>query len=308
MEQQSVSVAKAGVLCALPARTTILAAANPSGGHYDKGRTVSENLRTWPTLLSRFDLVFILMDRADAHLDSLLTAHVQALRQQNENHRNAPTSTVGLTQMQPNKFVMPNQHLTPEQQDAPLHERLRITNPLELETLPTEVMQKYIMYARKNCFPTISPEATEVLGAFYSEMRTTRPGIDSVPVTTRQLEALLRMTQARARVELAEEATVAHAQDVLAILRYTMVDVLSTDRGTLQMNRRINGSGMSHTTKVKKFLEMLQDDMKHTYTRAELRQFAQIMGFESNLNQIIDSLNVQGFLINKGNGVWAFNT
>lgn len=57
------SVAKAGVMCKLPARTSVLAAANPVGGHYDKGKTVSENLRMNQRLLSRFDLVFILLDK-----------------------------------------------------------------------------------------------------------------------------------------------------------------------------------------------------------------------------------------------------
>lgn len=63
MEQQTVSVAKAGVICMLPARTTVLAAANPAGGHYNKSKTVSENLRMGQALLSRFDLVFILLDQ-----------------------------------------------------------------------------------------------------------------------------------------------------------------------------------------------------------------------------------------------------
>lgn len=63
MEQQSVSIAKAGVVCTLPARASILAAANPAGGHYNKGKTVSENLKIGAALLSRFDLVFILRDK-----------------------------------------------------------------------------------------------------------------------------------------------------------------------------------------------------------------------------------------------------
>ena len=57
------SLAKAGVMCQLPARTSVLAAANPTGGHYNKGKTVSENLRMDHRLLSRFDLVFILLDK-----------------------------------------------------------------------------------------------------------------------------------------------------------------------------------------------------------------------------------------------------
>lgn len=79
MEQQTISIAKAGVVCSLPARTSVLAAANPMGGHYNKAKTVSENLRLGSALLSRFDLVFILLDKPDEYTDSLLTEHILAL-------------------------------------------------------------------------------------------------------------------------------------------------------------------------------------------------------------------------------------
>lgn len=65
MEQQSVSIAKAGIVCTLPTRTTVLAAANPIEGHYNKIKTVPENLKIKPAMLSRFDLVFILLDKPD---------------------------------------------------------------------------------------------------------------------------------------------------------------------------------------------------------------------------------------------------
>lgn len=66
MEQQCVSIAKAELSVSLPARAGVLAAANPAGGHYQRGKTVAENLRMGSALLSRFDLVFILLDRPDA--------------------------------------------------------------------------------------------------------------------------------------------------------------------------------------------------------------------------------------------------
>lgn len=66
MEQQSVSIAKAGIICTLPTRTTVLAAANPIEGHYNKARTIANNLKIRPAVLSRFDLVFILLDKPDA--------------------------------------------------------------------------------------------------------------------------------------------------------------------------------------------------------------------------------------------------
>lgn len=65
MEQQSISLAKAGIVCNLPTRATILAAANPVGGHYNKAKTIAENLKMSSPMLSRFDLIFILLDQAN---------------------------------------------------------------------------------------------------------------------------------------------------------------------------------------------------------------------------------------------------
>lgn len=183
---------------------------------------MSENLKILPPLLSRFDLVLILMDKADAHLDNLLTEHIMSLKQHGSTQQMPSNSD--LTQPSAS-FWMTTQHLTPEDHDAPLYERLNHTNLADFEPLSTEAMQKYIMYARKFCFPTISKEAADELEKFYEEMRATREGINSMPVTTRQLEALIRMTQARARIELVCEATVKHVSDVLSILRYTTADV-----------------------------------------------------------------------------------
>lgn len=63
MEQQSISIAKAGVVCSLPTRATILTAANPAGGHYNKAKTITENLKMSSPMLSRFDLIFILLNQ-----------------------------------------------------------------------------------------------------------------------------------------------------------------------------------------------------------------------------------------------------
>ena len=79
MEQQEVSVAKAGLVASLPARTSIVAAANPTGGHFDRGKALQENLRLSPAMLSRFDLAFALLDRPDELLDRALSEHVMAL-------------------------------------------------------------------------------------------------------------------------------------------------------------------------------------------------------------------------------------
>ena len=95
MEQQQISVAKAGVVCTLPARTAIIAAANPVGGHYTRSKTVAENLKMGSALLSRFDLVFILIDKPDEEQDQRLTEHVIALHSKHLGSRVAETQTRG---------------------------------------------------------------------------------------------------------------------------------------------------------------------------------------------------------------------
>ena len=79
MEQQSISVAKAGIVCSLSARTAVLAAANPISGHYNRAKTVCENLKLPPNILSRFDLVFVLLDRPNEQMDKMLSLHVMAM-------------------------------------------------------------------------------------------------------------------------------------------------------------------------------------------------------------------------------------
>lgn len=305
MEQQTVSVAKAGVLCSLPARTCILSAANPAGGHYNKGKTVSENLKMCPTILSRFDFAFILLDRADSHLDDLLTAHIQALHGKQSSSPNSSRQTASSSQSTSNNFRFGSKNQSVSA-DIPLFERLKIEKPADFTPISQEMMQKYIGYARKHCYPLLSSKAAEEIKKFYLELRKTSHGIDSIPVTTRQLEALIRLSQARARVDLSGVVTLEHVKDVLAIFRYTLIDVLRNDEDALQMKRNINGAGMSQATQVKKYLQLLQQQDKTIFTFDDLKDIAVRCGLNRNLGNIIDSLNVQGFLIKKGRDLYKF--
>lgn len=244
MEQQTVSIAKAGVLCSLPARTCVLAAANPVGGHYDSSRTVSENIKIKPALLSRFDLVYIILDKPNEHLDKLLTNHIQALHSVNvisNKVSQEPSDNKIQTISNTNKI---------NKDYIPLYERIKQKHNEQSNNLPHVLMQKYIGYARKNINPTLTSEAAAELKTFYLNIRKVVHGIDYIPATIRQLEALIRLTQARARAELSTIATLEHAKDVLQILKYSMVDVLSSDVGTLKMKRNVNGAGISQASQV----------------------------------------------------------
>ncbi|XP_023328014.1 DNA helicase MCM8 [Eurytemora carolleeae] len=132
MEQQSISIAKAGMVCSLPARSAILAAANPVGGHYNRAKTVSENLKLNPALLSRFDLVFILIDKPDSVIDSLLSGLIVSV--------------------------------DVESNDKSLKYRLQHQpGDIAEDFLPTSILRKYIAYARKYVFPKLTPPACAVL-------------------------------------------------------------------------------------------------------------------------------------------------
>lgn len=196
MEQQCISIAKAGIVCSLPARTSIIAAANPVGGHYNKGRTVSENLKMGSALLSRFDLVFILLDKADENMDRLLSAHVMALHGKREDAISAESSQSSIRRQL-------TQQRTPGhgifESDNSLSERLILGSANTFDPIPPTLLRKYVGYARKYVHPTLNKDAANVLQKFYLDLRQTYRSSDSTPITTRQIESLVRLAEARAR-------------------------------------------------------------------------------------------------------------
>lgn len=303
MEQQSISIAKAGIVCSLPARCSILAAANPVGGHYNKARTVSENLKMGSALLSRFDLVFIMLDKPDEEMDCLLSEHVMAL------HAGGKGILAGVGAARSDLDTSRLQW----EADKPLSEKLKVPRGEPLDSIPTPLLRKYIGYARKYVHPKLGPDAAKVLQSFYLDLRKRHHVKDSTPITTRQLESLIRLTEARARLELREVATPQDAEEVVEIMKYSMLDVFTDQFGLLDFQRSQHGSGMSGRSQPKKFVAALQKMAEQTYnsifTVQQMRQIAkdiglQVMDFEG----FINSLNNQGFLLKKGPKVFQLQT
>uniref|UniRef100_A0A672MJV5 DNA helicase MCM8 n=1 Tax=Sinocyclocheilus grahami TaxID=75366 RepID=A0A672MJV5_SINGR len=285
MEQQSISLAKAGIVCTLPARTSIIAAANPVRGHYNKAKTVSENLKMGSALLSRFDLVFILLDTPNEDHDHLLSEHVMAMRA----GKNGAVSSAAVTR-----------YSTQESS---------ISIFKAFDPIPHQLLRKYVGYARHYVHPTLSAEATQVLQDFYLELRKQNQTADSTPITTRQLESLIRLTEARARVELREKATQSDAEDVVEIMKHSLADTYSDEFGRLDFNRSQLGSGMNNRSKVKKFVTALNRLAKSMFEFQELRQLAkdlqiQVVDFEG----FIGALNEQGYLLKKVHRTYQLQT
>ncbi|XP_073648792.1 DNA helicase MCM8 isoform X4 [Tursiops truncatus] len=280
MEQQCISLAKAGVVCSLPARTSIIAAANPVGGHYNKAKTVSENLKMGSALLSRFDLVFILLDTPNEDHDHLLSEHVIAIRAGKQ--RAVSSATVARMNSQDS-----NTSILEVVSDKPLSERLKVVPGETIDPIPHQLLRKYIGYARQYVSPRLSTEATQILQDFYLELRKQSQRLNSSPITTRQLESLIRLTEARARLELREEATKQDAEDIVEIMKYSMLGTYSDEFGNLDFERSQHGSGMSNRSTAKRFISALNNIAERTYNN--LFQFHQ-------LRQIAKELNIQKML------------
>ncbi|KAL9642654.1 hypothetical protein ABK040_009733 [Willaertia magna] len=291
MEQQSISIAKAGIVCNLPARCSVAAAANPVGGHYNRAKTVGENLKINPALLSRFDLIFILLDKPDELKDQLLSEHVLKL------HSNEKES-VNLTFITKHDMTQATMNLT---QSASTHINLKKTLKFgkqeKIDPVPPPLLRKYIAYARKYCQPVLSLEAKKILQEFYITLRKSHHSAEATPITTRQLESLIRLAQARARSELRSIVTEEDALDVVDIMKESMFDVLTDEKGRIDLTR-VNG--MSKTKQQNAFIEYLTKlaDSGHgsIFTSNYLVQIAQQMGVDDP-NLLMDRLNNQGYLI-----------
>jgi replicative DNA helicase Mcm len=181
MEQHTVSVAKGGIVATLNARTAMLAAANPALGRYEPHRTVAENISLPVTILSRFDLIFVLRDVPNKEADAKMSEHILEI------HR-------------------------------------RGASPVEAQ-IDADLIRKYVSYA-KTIKPRLSKEALKHLSEFYLAMRSASETEGSpVAITARQLESLVRISEARARVALRKEVTGEDAEAAIAIMKRSLEEV-----------------------------------------------------------------------------------
>ncbi|KAJ2807192.1 DNA replication licensing factor mcm8 [Coemansia furcata] len=295
MEQQSISIAKGGLVCSLPARASVIAAANPAGGHYNKAKTVAENLKINSALLSRFDLIFILLDRPNADMDRFLSEHVMALhsgtKSDNSGAHIAAAAAAGDS--------------SGGDSSTSIRQWLRLQPGEQIDAIPPALLRKYVAYARKYVHPRLSPDATKKLKQFYLELRQGHRAIDSTPITTRQLEALVRLAEARARAELREVVTENDAENVIEIMKYSLFQTYEDEEGMLDFGRSQMGTGTSRTNDIKRFVERLHKISEETYnnmfTYDMLLRTATEMNLRfSNFQDVIDKLNNQSYLIKKG--------
>ena len=187
MEQQTISIAKAGIQATLNARTSILAAVNPLFGRYDPKKKLRQNIGLSQPIMSRFDLFFVLLDKCDPALDEEVSDHVLRLHRHEEDAMSGP-----LTDSQVNLFIR---------------------------------------FARKMA-PKFSEESMEYLIEQYTELRAEdKSGSRQAHrITVRQMESLIRLSEACAKAELALSVGMKHVKMAVQLLRSSIVDVEMNDQ------------------------------------------------------------------------------
>jgi len=200
MEQQTVSIAKAGIIATLNARTSLLAAANPVDSKWNRDLSIVENLKLEPTLISRFDLIYVLIDRVDIKVDSYLAQHIIRLYQ---------THNDDLDKQNPEAAVAPQRRTRGQH---------TVTVGTE-EVIPLELLTKYITYARRRINPTITEDARSDLVNNYVELRKARGrGENTVSATTRQLESLIRLSESLAKMRLSGKVERVDVQEAYRLM------------------------------------------------------------------------------------------
>ncbi|MDY0387637.1 MAG: minichromosome maintenance protein MCM [Methanolobus sp.] len=231
MEQQTISVAKAGILATLKTRCALLGAANPKYGRFDRYEGIAQQINMPPALISRFDMIFVMLDTPNEDLDSRIAKHILKSHYAGE-----------LFEQRKN---MPSSKVTQEQVD----DHMEVIKPV----IDADMLRKYVAYARRNIFPIMEEDAREHLVKFYMDLRKMGDGKDApVSVTARQLEALVRLAEASARLRLSNVATMEDAKRTTKIVYSCMRQVgVDPDTGAFDVDIIASGTSKSQRDRIK---------------------------------------------------------
>ncbi|KAK4689763.1 DNA replication licensing factor MCM5, partial [Tremellales sp. Uapishka_1] len=192
MEQQTISIAKAGITTILNSRTSVLAAANPVFGRYDDMKSPGENIDFQTTILSRFDMIFIVKDEHNESRDRTIAKHVMNIHmnRQNENE---------------------------------------VVGEIDIEK-----MKRYVAYCKSRCAPRLSAESAEMLSSHFVGLRKQVQQVErdndersSIPITIRQLEAIIRISESLAKITLSTSVQAHHVEEAIRLFKYSTMDAVS---------------------------------------------------------------------------------
>ncbi|HKL28142.1 MAG TPA: LAGLIDADG family homing endonuclease, partial [Natrialbaceae archaeon] len=239
LEQQEISVSKAGINATLKSRCSLLGAANPKYGRFDEYEPIAEQIDLEPALISRFDLIFTVTDKPDEEEDKRLAEHILT------------TNYAG--ELNTQRVEMASPDVTQEEVDA-------VTEEVE-PAIEAELLRKYVAYAKQNCHPRMTEDAQEAIRDFYVDLRAQGEGEDSpVPVTARKLEALVRLAEASARVRLSDTVEEEDAERVIEIVQSSLQDIgVDPETGELDADFVETGTTKSQRDRIKNLKGLIRE-------------------------------------------------
>ncbi len=280
MEQQTVSIAKAGIVATLKAQTAIIAAANPRSGRYDRYKTPTQNIHLPPSLLSRFDLIFIVIDRPDPAEDAQMA-----------------------------EFILQNSMQGPN--DSFESKTGKTGN---IAPIPSALLKKYIKYARKTCHPVLTEEAKEEIKEFYLKLRGQYDSEDAiVSILARNLDALVRLSESYAKMALRDKVIKSDVEDVIKLFKRFLKDTgYDETTGKIDMDRILVGQSRSSISKLDKMLTRLKEIFEDGNWKAlEKNNVIQILELEEDLDEkwikdALEELIKEGTLYEPRNNMLRF--
>ena len=254
MEQQSISVSKAGIVTSLQARCSVIAAANPIGGRYDSSCTFSENVELTDPILQRFDLLCVLQDTVDPVADERLAKFVTG-----SHMRSVPTSelTRGLATL-------------PEDVQENAENGFK-----KAKIIPQDLLRKYIQYARTNVKPALVANAIdqEKIANLYKDLRKESNTSGGVPIAVRHIESIMRLAEAHAKMHLREYV---REDDMDASIGMMLTSFITAQKFSVrrQLQRSFAKYTSSGEDRSHLLLQILQDMMRNEamYQTIRMRQ------------------------------------
>ncbi|KAF8845371.1 MCM-domain-containing protein [Paxillus ammoniavirescens] len=265
MEQQTVTIAKAGIHTSLNARCSVVAAANPIYGQYDIHKDPHKNIALPDSLLSRFDLLFIVTDDVDEERDRIIADHVLRM------HRYLPPGVEEGTPVHDNlaqPLAIDGPGVPPietdtgadsspfEKYDPLLHvgitaakSRTRRGKQVKQDILSIAFVKKYIQYAKSKPAPVLTNGAANHIVNVYANLRNDEEGQTNkkktAPLTARTLETLIRLSTAHAKARLSAKVESEDARVAEEIMRYALYKEVAKRQRQKRKKRKLNHGGVT---------------------------------------------------------------
>jgi DNA replication licensing factor MCM5 len=239
MEQQTISIAKAGITTILNSRTSVLAAANPIHGRYDTFKSAEDNIDFQATILSRFDMIFVIKDVRNKARDTRMAQHVLDLHTSTTTTRHTTANGDGDLLAGDDDGDAGDAMGGDAGDDGGGDQYDELVG--ENGEIPIEKLKRYIAYARTKCAPRLSDEAAETLQNHYVAIRSTvrerevAGGRAVIPITVRQLEAIVRISESLAKMLLLPVAHKRHVDEAIRLFKVSTLEAATSAGGASEV-------------------------------------------------------------------------